>query len=189
MEKTKAMEFLEHVDFETSDELEHYGRLGMKWGQHIFGRDEAKSKKQKRTRIERVKARLARKKAKMEAAEAKKKAKAEAALAKKKAADEKRRKEILSDPTKLYKYRKNFSQEEINQAIKQFEWEQKLNDLSVKKIEAGKKRVQAIAGTLSSVVGGYNTVASVVNAFADDINLPKVNMGAENKKKDKKKDD
>lgn len=176
MNQTIQMNQMTQMNQIQDDYLEHYGRLGQKWGQHIFGKDkEPSSKRKKRSNIEKAKAKLE-----------KKKAQAERKAALKKAAEEKRRRDILNDPSKLYKHRREFSVEEINMALKQFEWEKKLNDMSVAKLETGKKKTDAILGQLNNALTGYNQLARVVNTFSNGIELPYLDNVKSNKKKDKK---
>lgn len=164
------------------NELEHYGILGMKWGvrrtpEELGHRTSSSSKKKSTSNVEKEKKDTAKKKAQL----AKK-------AAKQKEAADKRRQAILNDPTKLYKHRREFSQEEINNALKQFEWEKRLQDFSTAKLETGRRKTQAALGILTSTLASYDQVARVVNTFGKDIKLPyleKIDKKDDDKKKDK----
>lgn len=103
-----------------SDELYHYGRKGMKWGQNIFGKKRSASKgrvvaKKKQSLLDKAK----------EAQAAKKKAKAEA---KAKAAEEARKR----DP-------KNMTDAEIKRAIERKQLENKYREYYPEKVSRGKQ--------------------------------------------------
>lgn len=105
-----------------SDELYHYGRKGMKWGQNIFGKKRNASKgrviaKKKKSLLDRAK----------EAQAAKKKAKEEA---KAKAAEEARKR----DP-------RNMSDAEIKRAIERKQLENKYREYYPAKVSRGKQFV------------------------------------------------
>lgn len=157
------------LEIRDEDYLEHYGRKGMKWYQHIFGK-EASANRAKKKRVK------AMQKGKKKAAAArKKKAEEEKKAAAKKQA-------ILRSPSKLYKNRYDFSQEEINAALKNFEWEKKLNDYSAARIEVAAKQAQNFIKLAGSGIAGYNYIASVYNAFNEDNPIPKINLGSDKKK-------
>lgn len=156
-------------------ELYHYGVLGMKWG---IRRTPEQLGNKKSTRAEKkIKKANAKKMAKVR--EAKKKAAAE------RAKKEAWKKKVLDNPELLYKYRKQFSKAEIDEAMKQFEWENRLRDMSNKRISQGAEKAAKFLAVAGTVVGGYNLIARVVNSFDEDSNMPYIrNMpGADEKKK------
>lgn len=149
------------------NELYHYGVKNMRWGIQngppypLNAKGKAALKKQGEKPLNAKKE--SRKKSRVEKAKAKAKLKAE----KKKLAEEKRRKAILNDPSKLYKNRKQFTKEEIDEAMKQFEWEKKLKQLSVDDIRLGSEKAKYYLDYAGKIVGGYNLFAQVYNAFRD----------------------
>lgn len=183
----------------TENELEHYGVKGMKWGvrrsDEELGRP-SKIKGPKKTYI--FKDKETGKKYRLSLPKDHKYSKEQVQAmgkrligsAKKRDSDKRekaRREKILSDPKKLYKHRKEFTREEIDQAIKTFEWEKKLRDLSIADMEAGKKMVSNAVGYANAIISGYNTIAGVKNAFDPDNPLPTISVNPEKKKDDKKK--
>lgn len=145
------------------DELEHYGRKGMKWYQHIFGKEAAATRKRNK---QLKKARKARQK------------KAEAAKKAAKQEEKKRaqRAKYLSDPGKLYKHRAEFSSEDIEQAMKRFDWEQKVRQNYMNRTTYAATVVGNYIKLAGNVVAGYNTAASVYNAWFPDEPLPVVDL-------------
>lgn len=141
--------------------LEHYGVPGMKWGvrkdrSSSGGRRKASSKTESKTEKKRAaKAARAKKRAAVAAR------KAEAAAAKAKEMHEKN----LRTARSLYKHRYEYTQEEINNALKKFEWERKLRDYSKSELEAGKKYLDAAFQYANASINIYNTAARVVNTF------------------------
>lgn len=161
---------------EYRDSLEHYGRKGQRWGQHIFGKEQTGSARKKRTFSEKTKARRAQR-AKNRVARAKARAEKQQAEAKRKAekaADkaEKRRKQILNNPTSLYKHRKEFTAEEIQAAMKQFEWEKKLSDYSAQRLKNGADFVNTMFTYSNNAINLYNNAARLANSLSDNSNLP-----------------
>lgn len=111
---------MDNKTYAYSDELYHYGRKGMKWGQHIFGKPRSGSKgtvvaKKKKSYFEKAK----------EARAAKKKAEAEA---KAKAAEEARKR----DP-------KNMSDDDIRKAIARKKLENEYRQYYPQKVNKGKE--------------------------------------------------
>lgn len=141
--------------------LEHYGRKGMKWGEHIFGRDT-------RTNAQR-KAAGAKKKALRKAALEKRKQEKAKVKAEKIAKElEKNKQKWLDSPTQLYKHRKEFNKEEIDAAMARFKWEESLRESSKKEMEAGKNYINAISNYAASMIALYNTAARLNNTFRAD---------------------
>ena len=80
-------------------------------------------------------------------------------------AAEERRKKILENPAELRKHLDEFSKEEIDDAIKKFDTSRKLADISKADLQRAEAYFNSIANILSASVRGYNSVASMMNAF------------------------
>lgn len=135
---------------EPSASLEHYGIKGMKWG------------------IRRTPEQLGHvvNKVKKKVASVQKKS----AAKKKKAAQKKRKAEreaILRSPTKLYKHRFDFTAQEINDAMKRFEWEKKLKDYSKNNLDRGADYINSILKYANTGINLYNASARVYNTFGE----------------------
>ena len=83
-------------------------------------------------------------------------------------AAEERRKKILENPAELRKHLDEFSKEEIDDAIKKFDTSRKLADISKADLQRAEAYFNSIANILSASVRGYNSVASMMNAFIKD---------------------
>lgn len=179
-----------HVD--DSDFLEHYGRLGMKWYQHIYGDYQSKAKYAEKAGGSSKQSKKDQRAEKKAAKKAEKVAKKEASAAKKAAREEARRKarieQIKSDPSLLYKHRKEFTREEIDEAMKTFEWEKKLRGYSLSKMDDGAEFVNKLVKTGGNLIAAYNTAARVYNTVNPEDRVPYVEGVDSNKNKKKKKD-
>lgn len=150
------------IIIEYSDELTHYGRLGMKWGQHIFGKDDSGSGNTKKKRktlkerfIEKRQKRRARKKAEQENLELE------------------RRKAILADPNLLTKHKSEFTTEEINQAIERFRAEKNLRAIAnethserIKELRKGYDYTKTVVDYTAASMNAYNNFAKIYNTFS-----------------------
>lgn len=133
-----------------NDYLMHYGRLGMKWGQHIFGRKRSNGTKRTKTQKPQ-KLSLRKRRALMRLQEEQNRAMA-------------RRKEILSSPTKLYKHRNEFTEKEIRDAINKFKWEKELRDLSQNEVSKGQKFIDRVIKVEGKVANLLNTTKTLNKA-------------------------
>lgn len=145
------------------DYLEHYGVPGMKWGvrkvRETTGRKQSSVNKKKASRL---RARLE-KQRRRQKAKAKKRTQTDAE--KTAAKEAKRRQDILRSPSKLYKNRYDFTQDEINDALKRFKWEEELRNYSKKQVQAGKDYIDSAFQYANASINLYNTAARVVNSF------------------------
>lgn len=154
------------IDDSREDALEHYGRKGMKWYQSIYGSKDKKSSGSSKNRPKTpMQQRLEERK---KAREKKRSEQAAKRVEKQKQREIKKREEILRNPTKLYKYRNEFTQDEINNALRRFEWEKKLNDYSINQLERGKKYLDAAFNTVNSGINIYNAAARIANTMNKD---------------------
>lgn len=148
----------------TPDELEHYGVLGMKWG---VRKDRYKSgsgsSKKKQTLKDRVEANKKKAEAKKQAAE--------------KEYVKKNKMKILSSPTELYKYRTHFTKDEIDAAMKTFQWEKQLRELSRSEMNQGKDYINTALGYIQTSMNAYNMFAKIYNSFSDEGELPIIGEG------------
>lgn len=146
------------------ESLEHYGVKGMKWGIRK-DRDRSSGRKTSKKAVAKTQERLARLEKKRQA-RAKRRAEAAAKDAEKSAAKAKAQHEKnLRTASSLYKHRNEYTQDEINNALKKFEWEKKLRDYSKSELDAGKKYLDAAFNYTNSAINLYNNAARVVNSF------------------------
>lgn len=178
---------------EYRDDLEHYGVKGMRWG--VRKKQESSSGKRrsskKKTFSQKVQAKRAarakRRVAKAKARSAKEAAAKQKKAEKAKAKQEQRRRDILNNPTKLYKHRREFSPDEIQNAMKQFDWERRLNQYSRDQLNNGADFINTMFKYANNSINLYNTAARVVNSFSDTKDMPYIQqIPGGDKKKDKK---
>lgn len=149
---------------EYSNELTHYGRLGMKWGQHLFGKDDSGTGVKRRKRLD-LRAKLRARKEKKQ--ERLRKAAEEQELA--------RRKAILSNAKLLDKYKDEFTTDEINRAIERFRAEKNLKAVAnethaerMKELRKGYDYTKAIVDYTAASMNAYNNFAKIYNTFSSD---------------------
>lgn len=178
-------------------EIYHHGIKGQEWGDrngppYPLDRNAKRQEAKKRKAAERIKRKAAKKRKRMKKAEEKIKAneaKKAAAEEKRKEDAKKRRQGYLKSATATYKHRHEFTQEEIDQALKRFQWEKQLRDLSQHEIQNGLKTVNGFLNYAEAGIRGWNMVARVTNGFMrDEGYLPYVNAPANAKNKGKKKE-
>lgn len=164
---------------ELKDELEHYGVPGMKWG---IRKDKKRSSITvgSRSASNPARQRMVKREEERSKKRAERKTQKEA-LAKVKA--EKKRKDILNNPSKLYKHRREFSQEEIEKALKQFEWEKKISNYSMDRMKKGADYINNIFLYTNNAINVYNNAARFLNAFKDEDEKPLPYIPAANTKK------
>lgn len=159
-----------------NQELYHHGVKGQKWGvrrsraQLGYPDSKSKTKKQSGPRS------------------SKKKQTARLKAAKDREKRQKTREEILRSPTKLYKHRNEFTKQEIDDALKRFEWERRLQSFSADEINAGKRYADTLLGYADTGIKAYNTYAKVYNTFNKSEKKMKT-IGEKDQKKKKKDED
>lgn len=164
------------------DVLEHYGVKGMRWGIHKERETTGRRPSQKqKTKIQNRMSFLERRKKQREQRTKETEKKKAETKAKREAA---KRQNTLRSPTKLYKNRYNFTQDEINAALRQFEWESRLRDYSQKELSSGKKYIDTAFQYAESSIKLYNQAARVVNSF--NLSEKPWKYIEDSKKKDKK---
>lgn len=178
---TQTVEYLADL-LNVSDEnsLEHYGRLGMKWGQHIFGKDE-ESKAERAAKKVKKKRERALKKARA------RKIKLDKAKQKETKFLKENRDKILRNPKLLKKYQYHFSDEEVFNALRRFDYDSRLANVQLAKIERGRRAVENLSGFAKSSINTYNSLARTYNSFTNDPNSKLKIIQTEDKKKDKNK--
>lgn len=186
--------------------LQHHGIPNQKWGrQHgppyplsrsaskkirsgqKISKSEAKALREKDKAVKRINKAVA-KKEKQEKREARNEARSAERTLRKKAKYSKTAKS-------LYKHRNMFSQEEIENCLKKFEWEGKIKDYKQKDFNRVKNTVATFSDFSKSVVSigknaveVYNIVAALDKTFGDG-GMKKIDLGGKSDKdKDKEKD-
>lgn len=158
------------------ESLEHYGRKGQRWGEHIFGKERTGSKRKKRTFSEKVKARrkkrAAKRVARAKARAEKQQQEAQKKAAKQQVAKEKKRQAILNNPTSLYKHRREFTADEIQAAMKQFDLEKKLSEYSKNDLKNGAEFINTMFSYVNNSINLYNAAARIANSVSEDSKLP-----------------
>lgn len=195
----------ENYFIDTSPYLQHYGRLGMKWYQHIFGDDprygtngrnsqnEGKSKASMLTRIKEHRARVkADKRRRAEEREdesfLKRTGRKIHAIDKEHAEKVKAKAMHSGDPRIIRKYMDLMSDAELNAAVKRAGDVKKLYDIESKlpkQLTPGQKMIKMLNGTaatMTSLGTAYSTNKQAIDTlakafgFSDDPNKPQVTI-------------
>lgn len=95
---------------------------------------------------------------------------------------QRRREKILKNPKKLRKYRDEFTEEEIQQALKDFKLDQQLKDIPAQDINRGANVIKVSSEALAKSVAGllaiaglYNVVGIALNTYLGT-NLPVIDI-------------
>lgn len=173
------------IDEFFDDFLEHYGIEGQKWG-HRRGPPYPLDSDKDVQRILKKKAKLMKRKVKKEAKE-------KARQEKKSRSIESKKRKWAQDPDKLYKHRRQFTESEISDALRTFDWDRKILNYSVENKKSFAERAKSFADTTTSIATvakntttGYNVIAGFVNAFdASAKPMKYIELPGGGKKKDK----
>lgn len=172
------------------ESLEHYGVKGQRWGVRKE-RETSGRKRKKRTFSEKVQARrkkrAAKRVARAKARAEKEQQEAQKKAAKQQAAKEKKRQAILNNPTSLYKHRREFTADEIQAAMKQFEWEKKLSEYSKSDLKNGAEFINTMFSYVNNGINLYNAAARIANSVSEDSKLPIIKSTKELEEDKKKK--
>lgn len=151
-------------------ELRHYAILGQKHGVRRFQYPDGRWTEAGKIRYG----------SRSEKREAQKRAKEDERTQKEVAAAVERRKKILENPAELRKHLDEFSEQEVADAIKKFDTSRKLADISKADLQRAETYFNSIANILGASVRGYNSVATLMNAFFKDANKNISGMKAPN---------
>lgn len=173
---------METIFIPHSDYLAHHGIKNQKWGQRRFqnydgsltsegrkryGVGESNLSKREKKQAEKAKAKAAKERAKVNS---KKKADAQ------KAAEQKqKRMDYLRDhPEKIYKYRKELTQDDVTDIMQKVKFDQSLQDIRKAEVQRGMKKIDNIRQNVETGLkwyqtgkNAYNTIAEVNNALID----------------------
>ena len=176
----------------SDEEILHYGRLGMKWGKHIFGKEESSSSPRhggtKKTRKE-IRADKKAKAARVKRLEAARKAKAD-----KRTFEQQKAAALKSgNATDVLKFQGKITDKELNDALTRIRNENALKEISEKELkkdttwdhlESLTKKMAIIKKNVETLSGLYNTVAPFLNTFYDT-KLPQIQFGNQNNNNNK----
>ena len=143
--------------------IEHFGRLGMHWGRHIFGDDPrwgkyGRNKKGKK---------LSRKQKKLIAQNLEKARKAKEDRKKYEADKEKAVKS--GSASDVLKYKGDLTQEQMNSALSRLQWEANISRFSTAEVSKGQQIINNLDKMTTNAEKGikaYNMVANVMNSVA-----------------------
>lgn len=198
-------------NLENSDELYHYGRQGMKWGQHIFGSNQTGSSDRKKSGNSKSSNGKKTAESLMDKLDAKRKARAKAKLekeAKEKAAAEERAKTYRENKRQevarsrsaktIYENAHLFTTQELQSMYNRLQLEQNIKNLAPKEVNKGKKLADETIDWSDKadklMTNGkklYNQFAAIYNTFNKKGNsIPLIKANEDRKERAKKaKDD
>ena len=173
---------METIFIPHSDYLAHHGIKNQKWGQRRFqnydgsltsegrkryGVGESNLSKRERKQAEKAKAKAAKERAK---ANSKKKADAQKLQEQK----QKRMDYLRDHPEKIYKYRKELTQDDVTEIMQKVKFDQSLQDIRKAEAQRGMKKIDNIRQNVETGLkwyqtgkNAYNTIAEVHNAILD----------------------
>ena len=175
-----AMGQMKLDDLEENDFLEHYQIKGAKHGVRRFQNYDGSLTPAGRERYGVGAARTKKPSDDKASKKAERKAAREEKAAERKAKHEAEKPEKLKNylrdhPKKIYKYRKKLNQKDLDELMKQVEFDKKCQDIKMDQMERSLKRFNKLVDTtktintlLSQSVGIYNNTALLYNAFVDN---------------------
>lgn len=166
---------METIFIPHSDYLAHHGIKNQKWGQRRFqnydgsltsegrrryGVGESIQSRRERKQAEKAKAKVAKERAK---ATSKKKAEAQ-----KLQNEKQKRMDYLRDhPEKIYKYRKELTQDDVTDIMQKVKFDRSLQDIRKEEISRGMRKIDQIRNNTQTVLNAYQTGKSVYNTIAE----------------------
>lgn len=164
-----------------NDYLEHHGILGQSWGHRngppyplSSGKHSASEKKAGWRKSLKNKADSIKQKAKEKLEEKKKKKKEEL------------HKKHMSDPATMYRYKDEFTIEEIDAAVRRFGAEKRLKDITPNAFREVSGFVKTLSDFSSSSIKLHDNINKTLNAY-DPHNKTRVIIGGDKKKKEDNK--
>lgn len=175
---------METIFIPHSDYLAHHGIKNQKWGQRRFqnydgsltsegrkryGVGESNLSKREKKQAEKAKAKAAKERAKVNS---KKKADAQ------KAAEQKqKRMDYLRDhPEKIYKYRKELTQDDVTDIMQKVKFDRSLQDIRKDEVDRGMRKIDRIKRNFDTANNIYSTGKNTYNNIAE-INNALIDMG------------
>lgn len=175
---------METIFIPHSDYLAHHGIKNQKWGQRRFqnydgsltsegrkryGVGESNLSKREKKQAEKAKAKAAKARAK---ANGKKKADAQKLQEQK----QKRMDYLRDHPEKIYKYRKELTQDDVTDIMQKVKFDRSLQDIRKDEIDRGMRKIDRIKKNFDAANGWYSTGKNTYNNIAE-INNALIDMG------------
>ena len=169
---------METIFIPHSDYLAHHGIKNQKWGQRRFQNYDGSLTSEGRKRYGVGESNLSKREKKQAEKAAKQRAKANSkkkADAQKLQEQKQKRMDYLRDhPEKIYKYRKELTQDDVTEIMQKVKFDQSLQDIRKAEAQRGMKKIDNIRQNVETGLkwyqtgkNAYNTIAEVHNAILD----------------------